>query len=110
MLEPTPMLPGGSALPHAVASITGTVNGVTNPSYTYNSNGNMTVGAGRTVTWTSFNMAASVVDGATTIGLSYDDGHAPIKQTAPSGTTYYLRTTRPRERCRNCSVRPGMIS
>jgi len=82
--------PTGSAHPHAVTSIAGTVNGVTNPSYTYDLNGNMLSGAGRTVTPTAFNMAASIVDGTTTIGLTYDDGHSRIKQTSPSGTTYYL--------------------
>jgi len=80
----------GSPLPHAVASIAGTVNGVSNPSYAYDLNGNLTAGAGRTVTWNSFNMAASIVEGTTTIGLFYDDGHSRIKQTAPSSTTYYL--------------------
>ena len=36
----------GSSLPHAVSSISGTVNGVVNSSYSYDANGNMTAGAG----------------------------------------------------------------
>jgi RHS repeat-associated protein len=88
----------GSARPHAISSITGTVNGVTNPSYTYDANGNMTVSAGRTVTYTAFNMAASIIQGTTADCLSYDSGHARIKMEVRastcggtlSATTYYL--------------------
>ena len=80
----------GVAGPHAVSSIAGTVNGVVNPAYTYDANNNMTAGAGRTVTYTSFNMAASIVQGSTTVSLSYDSEHTRVKMTAPSGTTYYL--------------------
>ncbi len=65
----------GSARPHAVSSISGTVNGVTNPTYTYDANGNMTSGAGRTLTLTSFNMARTVVQGSTTVTLGYDFEH-----------------------------------
>ncbi len=81
---------GSGAGPHAVTSITGTVNGVTNPTYTFDANGNMTAGAGRSVTWTSFNMAASIVEGSTTIALTYDSEHNRVVQTEPSGTTTYL--------------------
>ncbi|MBL6938546.1 MAG: VCBS repeat-containing protein [Alphaproteobacteria bacterium] len=85
---------GTGSLPHAISSITGTVNGVTNPSYTYDSNGNMTAGAGRSVTYTAFNMAATITQGSTTIGLTYDAGHMRIKQCVGSScgtsTTYYL--------------------
>ena len=35
--------------PHAVMSITGTINGMTNPTFSYDPNGNMTGGAGRTI-------------------------------------------------------------
>jgi RHS repeat-associated protein len=88
----------GSARPHAISSITGTVNGVTNPSYTYDSNGNMLTGAGRTVTYTAFNMAASIVQGTTADCLAYDSDHARIKMEVRastcggtlSATTYYL--------------------
>ena len=84
----------GSVQPHAVSSIAGTVNGVTNPSYTYDLNGNMTVGAGLTATYTSFNMAATITQGSTTIGLAYGSDHQRIKQcigtSCATSTTYYL--------------------
>jgi RHS repeat-associated protein len=80
----------GSARPHALSSVSGTVNGVVNPSYTYDANGNMTAGAGRTVTYTSFNMAASIVQGSTTVGFTYDSEHQRVTMTAASGTTTYI--------------------
>jgi hypothetical protein len=40
---------------HRVASISGTINGVTNPTFAYDANGNMTSGAGVSSTWMSFN-------------------------------------------------------
>jgi len=69
-----------SVRPHAVSSITGTVNGVVNPTFTYDANGNMTAGLGRTITPTSYNMATSVVQGSTSICLSYDSEHNRIVQ------------------------------
>ena len=84
---PTP----GSARPHAVSSITGTVNGVTNPTYTYDANGNLTAGAGRTVTPNTFNMAASIVQGSTTVSLFYNSEHSRVAQTTTGGSsTLYL--------------------
>src|SRR6185312_4411523 len=84
----------GSVHPHAVSSITGTVNGVTNPSYSYDLNGNMTGGAGLTATVTSFNMVASITQGSTTIALTYDSDHQRIQQcvgvSCATSTTYYL--------------------
>lgn len=74
--------------PHALASISGgSVNGVSNPTFAYDANGNMLSGAARTVAYTSFNMAQSISEGTTTIGLTYDTEHARIVQTAPEGTT-----------------------
>ena len=83
---------GAGAGPHALTSITGTYNGVTNPTFAYDADGNMTSGGGRTITSTSFNMAASIVDGANSAALSYDSEHARYKQVAVganAGTTYY---------------------
>jgi RHS repeat-associated protein len=83
----------GQARPHAVASVAGLVNGVLNPVYTYDLNGNLTSGAGRTVTWTAFNMVATIVQGATTMSYAYDSEHARITQTevgASTTTTTYL--------------------
>jgi RHS repeat-associated protein len=84
----------GQARPHAVASVAGLVNGVLNPVYTYDLNGNLTSGAGRTVTWTAFNMVATIVQGATTMSYAYDSEHARITQSQVTGgtntTTTYL--------------------
>ena len=57
----------GSVRPHAVSSVAGTVSGVANPSYIYDANGNLTSGAGRTVTWMSFDMPANVTRGAASL-------------------------------------------
>jgi hypothetical protein len=101
---------GSGAGPHAVTSIntvTGctlgagcTVNGVSNPTNTYDANGNMAAGAGRTIAATSFNMVAQIVEGSTTLAINYDSEHPPsprlrrtgsrIEQSAPEGLTYYL--------------------
>jgi RHS repeat-associated protein len=84
---------GFHAGPHALTSITGTYNGVTNPTFAYDANGNMTSGAGRTITPTSFNMAASITSSGFTGTLTYGSDHQRIKMLvagiAPT-TTYYL--------------------
>jgi YD repeat-containing protein len=80
----------GQPLAHAVQSINGTVNGVVNPVFTYDANGNMTDGAGRTITYTSWNMAATITQGSTNIAYDYDCEHQRISQAAPEGTTIYL--------------------
>jgi RHS repeat-associated protein len=67
------------------------VNGVTNPSYTYDANGVMTLGAGRSVVPTSFNMARSITEGTTSTNLRYGPDHARMwQQTSVGGT---LQTT-----------------
>jgi RHS repeat-associated protein len=76
-----------SVRPHAVSVITGTVSGVVNPSYSYDANGNMTSGAGRTVAYTVFNMTASIVQGTTSIALAYDATHNRVKQVEVAGGT-----------------------
>ena len=83
----------GAARPHAVSSVAGTVNGVLNPTYAYDANGNMTDGAGRSLTYTSFNKVASITQGATIISYAYDDGRSRTKQVTPTETTYYLGLT-----------------
>ncbi len=87
----------GSAQPHAVSSISGAVDGLTNPQYSYDANGNMTCMStvsgcsgtiGRQLTVTSFNMAATLTEGSTTTSLTYDDQRARITQAVTvSGTT-----------------------
>jgi RHS repeat-associated protein len=55
--------PGGanSIQPHAVAGVIGSVDGIVNPTYKYDANGNLTsmtgVGGSRNVSWSSYNMA-----------------------------------------------------
>jgi RHS repeat-associated protein len=90
--------------PHAVTSITGTVDGLTNPQYIYDGNGNLTCvsansgcgpAASRLVNLTSFNMAAAIVQGTNSLGLAYDDQHQRLKQvntvsSTATTTTLYL--------------------
>ncbi len=71
-----------SIRPHAVSSIAGTVNGVANPTFLYDANGNMTAGASRAFTWTSFNMPStikscfgSVVANCNTTSFLYNSEH-----------------------------------
>lgn len=85
---------GTGSRPHALSSISGTVNGVSNPSYSYDGNGNMTTGAGFTVSYTAFNMADTITQGSNTTAFIYDANHTRIKQCVGSscGTSalYYL--------------------
>jgi RHS repeat-associated protein len=76
----------GSARPHAVASIAGSLT----TSFTYDANGNMLTGNARTLTWTSFNMPATIARGASTAAFTYDPEYNRIKQTTPDGATHYL--------------------
>src|SRR5271170_6315658 len=70
----------GQPQPHAVASISGIVNGVTNPAYTYDGNGNMLTrgNSTSTITWASYNYPTEIVgnDGSTTGTLLF--GYGPI--------------------------------
>lgn len=86
----------GGAGPHAVSSILGTVDGLTNPKYSYDANGNLTCtssGAGcsgtlgRTIASTSFNMAAQMIQGPNSLALSYDDQHQRIQQVNTASST-----------------------
>jgi len=78
--------PAGAAQPHAVQSVSGALNAT----YAYDANGNMLSGAGRTVTWTSFNMPEAIARGATTLTFAYDTEHRRTRQVDPDGTTLYL--------------------
>jgi RHS repeat-associated protein len=62
----------GAARQHAVSSITGTVNGFVNPSFTYDADGNMLTGVGRTLTYTSFDMPLTVAGVRFAGGASYN--------------------------------------
>ncbi len=75
-----------------MAGIVGTVNGVVNPTYSYDANGNMTSGGGRIVTVTSFNMVAVICQGTASATFAYDDAHQRIKQTLVAGSTTTVTT------------------
>ena len=78
--------------PHAVSSIAGTVNGVTNPGYSYDANGNILTSAGRSATWTSFNLPATLTRGTNQLSWLYDSEHERAReQLKVSGTL--TRTT-----------------
>jgi len=92
-------------LPHAVMSISGTVNGSQNPGYRYDADGNLTCeytgpncshGAitKETDAYWSFNMTHTISDGATSATLTYDSEHQRIIQAltfaSTTTTTTYL--------------------
>ena len=79
--------PPGSPLPHAVMSVSGSTISTT---FNYDPNGNQTAGLGRNITWTSYNMPASITLGTQTISFQHDVDHQRIKQIAPTGTTIYI--------------------
>ncbi len=76
----------GSVRPHAVAQLIGTVNGLTNPTYSYDANGNMTTGLGRTITWTSYNLPSQITRGAEYDSFWYNPEHERTKQLRADGT------------------------
>lgn len=114
----------GSARPHAVSSITGTVDGVTNPSYQYDANGNLTcvyTGAScpskppRKITVTGFNMAdtvAQTVGGTTTsLAFAYDAEHQRVSQamtvTGMANTTTTIYANDPSSGAQSQRVKVG---
>jgi RHS repeat-associated protein len=73
----------GSVRPHAVASIAnsptpGPLNGVTNPAFTYDADGNMTAGAGRTISYWGINMPELITEGSVSSAFIYDTDHNRI--------------------------------
>jgi RHS repeat-associated protein len=79
---------GANAIrPHAVDSIPGI------GSFGYDDNGNLTSGAGRTLTWTSFDMPNSITKAATqttpaaSANFVYGPEHQRTRQTKTEGTT-----------------------
>jgi RHS repeat-associated protein len=73
-----------SVRPHAVSSIPGI------GSFVYDGDGNMTSGAGRTVTWNSFDMPVTITKGTESSTFYYGADHQRIKQVRSDGiTTYY---------------------
>jgi len=65
----------GSVRPHAVSSVTGTVNAT----YAYDANGDLLSGGGRTLTYMSFNMPATIVGAAASYTYTYNSEHERVK-------------------------------
>jgi RHS repeat-associated protein len=81
----------GNYRPHAVSSITGKVNGVINPGFTYDANGNLTAGAGRTLTYTSFNMPLTINGSGYAYTYTYNADHERVRlQHSTLGEFIYL--------------------
>ncbi len=70
----------GGSRPHAVTAAGGN-------SYAYDSDGNMTSGAGRTLTWTSFNQLRTVAQNGKTSEFWFGAGHERVLQQNSGGTT-----------------------
>src|SRR6202008_1859314 len=75
--------------------IVGSYNGVTNPSFSYDDNGNMTGGAGRSMTYTVGNMTTILAGGGTPAEFVYAPEHQRYKMCAPTcalatSSTVYL--------------------
>lgn len=79
---------GSGAGPHAVTGVSGGPLGT--QTYTYDANGNMTGGYGRTITWTSFNQAASITQGGYSSTFSFGADHERVKHVSHLETTIYV--------------------
>ncbi len=90
----------GQPRPHAVSSITGSLNGITNPTFSYDNNGNMTDRASSTanITWSSYNyptvISGSDATGTEEVQLFYGPDRQRWEQIYSLGssmeTTYYV--------------------
>lgn len=87
--------------PHAISSITGTVDGLANPQYAYDGNGNLICTSsgspcsgtvGRMIGITSFNATASIVQGSNSLALTYDEQHQRLQQTNTASGTNTTQT------------------
>lgn len=72
--------------PHEVKSISGTVN----TSYTYDGDGNMKTGNGRTATYTSFDMPLTITEPGASDAFIYGPEYQRIKRTTGSKITIYV--------------------
>ncbi|MBI4754216.1 MAG: RHS repeat protein [Betaproteobacteria bacterium] len=77
----------GRTLPHAVASVAGTVDGVTNPGYQYDANGNLTAGAGRNIGYTSYNLPITLSRSGASLTWTYGPEHQRVRQVSSDGAT-----------------------
>jgi RHS repeat-associated protein len=72
-----------SVRPHAVTTAGAN-------SYTYDANGNMLTGAGRTYTWNQENKPLTIVQGGTTTTFVYDGKGGRVKKIVGATTTRYI--------------------
>ncbi len=61
-----------------------------NVTYSYDANGNMTQGDGRTYQWNSFNKAETISNSGYTVNFDYDAGHRRVVKTSSKETIYYV--------------------
>ncbi len=73
---------------HRVCAITGMPS-----TFGYDANGNLTAGNGRTLSWTSFNMPASITKGTVTSTFRYSSEHERVRQVATDSATEQTTTT-----------------
>ena len=78
--------------PHAVCATGGSgLNDCTTGTlYTYDANGNMLTGAGRTLTWNQENKPLTIVQGGTTTTFVYDGDGGRVKKIVGTTTTRYI--------------------
>jgi RHS repeat-associated protein len=72
--------------PHAVASISGSVN----TSFAYDNDGNMLTGNGRTATYTSFDMPVTITNAGASDTFVYGPEHQRVKRQTSTATTIYI--------------------
>lgn len=73
----------GSIRPHAVTQA-GT------NTYTYDANGNQITGAGRTITYASFNKPSQIVTSTASVSFTYDANQRRMRKVSSQSTTVYL--------------------
>ncbi len=73
---------GNAGKSHQLTQIAGSIHGASNPTYSYDANGNMLSGGGATVTWMSFNMVNTMSQGSQTSSFLYGPEHQRVKQVA----------------------------
>ena len=83
-----PALPNTDPRPHAVTGVS--FNGGGSATYTYDNNGNMTGGDGRTMTWTSFDKPASINKNGNTRDFYYGPDRSRYKQVHNSTPKHYI--------------------
>src|SRR5581483_3422653 len=75
-----------SVRPHAVSSISGAINAT----YTYDANGNLTSGGGRSIVWTPFNKPYTLTQGGQTTTINYDADFNRLRKITSTSTTIYV--------------------